>query len=93
MLGGDFMLYTDMSENLKRKFRLHHRCPICHQDVQKYDHCQMVSFFVGSRTCTLFLHTKCLVDSLYVTSKSMVNQQEDEVVYTDTDSVKVIDNQ
>ena len=82
------MLYTDMSENLKRKFRLHHRCPICHQDVQKYDGCQMVSFFVGSRTCTIFLHTKCLIDSLYVTPKSMVNQQEDEIIYTDTDSVK-----
>lgn len=72
------MIYADMSENLRRKFRLHHRCPICNQDVQKIDHCQMVSFFVGSRTITLFLHTKCLVNSLYwKENKPMVNQQEE----------------
>lgn len=82
------MLYTDMTETLKRKFRLHHRCPICHQDVQKFDNCQMVTFFMGSRTITLFLHTKCLVDSLYVSPKSMVNQQEEDPVYIDTDSAK-----
>lgn len=84
------MLYAEMTENLKRKFRLHHRCPICQQDVQKFDHCQMVSFPLDARTCTVFIHTKCLVNSLYGVHKSLVNQQEEvpDCIYYDTDSFK-----
>lgn len=83
------MQYSEMKETLKRKFRLHHRCPICHQDVQKFDDCQIVQFQMSMRTVTSFIHTACLVANMYYTPPKKPLLEQQPPIYADTDSVKV----
>lgn len=93
-LGGDFMTYQEMPETMRRKFRRTNVniCPICNEEIHKVEDCQYISYPYLRYTYFHFIHTSCLLNAI-TKRKSMVNQQEDEVIYTDTDSVKVVDHQ
>lgn len=54
------MLYRDMTENMKGKFRRYHICKICGESIEQFDDCQFIQYKIGRRVSYNFLHTVCL---------------------------------
>lgn len=54
------MLYRDMTESMRGKFRRFHVCKVCGQMIEQYEDCQFVQYKIGKRSSYNFLHTACL---------------------------------
>ena len=60
------MLYRDMSESMKGKFRRYHVCKVCGQVIEQFEDCQFIQYKIGRRISYNFLHTLCLNPSTRV---------------------------
>ena len=54
------MMYRDMPESMKGKFRRYRVCKICGQLIEQFEDCQFIQYKIGRRISYNFLHTSCL---------------------------------
>lgn len=54
------MMYRDMPESMRGKFRRYNICKICGAKIEQFEDCQFVQYKIGRRVSYNFLHTSCL---------------------------------
>lgn len=69
-----------MTFQQKRRFK-GCKCPMCGGAINRYQDVQIVQVRDGRYVHNFYIHSSCLLKSLYKT--------EDETVYADTDSIKI----
>lgn len=74
------MKYEEMTFQQKRRFK-GCKCPMCGGAINRYQDVQIVQVRDGRYVHNFYIHSSCLLKSLYKT--------EDESIYADTDSIKI----
>ena len=70
------MQYENMTDREQRLSRTA-LCPLCHAPISKIDDVQIVKVRYGKRILPFYIHSACLLNSIYVTSQlEGVNYEE-----------------
>lgn len=68
------MKYAEMTDREQRLSRAS-RCPLCHTSISKFEDVQIVKIRYGRRIVPFYIHTACLLNSLYVASPSQLERE------------------